>query len=233
MSEPGGNPPNLDVDRRRSQRIQLDDRPEAILGGVPVSIIELGLSGLRISSSEPFREDNRAELTFDYEGEEVRAMCRIVRSELQSRLSEVMGELVYHVGLEIIEIKAQSKRSIRKLIGERVSRALELQKANALGETANWDSVIESTRHRPSGRSEMYTSCRLGAGGQWQEATILKPTQPRDGFTIRATATDEEIGKLKKAYEEGSPEIRDMIRVFAEISITEEDSTLPPQRFEP
>lgn len=233
MSEPGDNEAVSAADRRRAQRIHLDDRPEGSFNGIPVTMLELGLAGLRISSSEPFSEGKFGELAFRYSGEDVRARCRIARSQLQTRLSEAMGELVYHIGLEITEIDPSSAQSLRNLIGQRVAAALEKQRANAAGEPPEWDQVIEAT-NRPDRPSEnIFTSCRLLPGGQWQEATIVKPHQPRDGFTVRATATDEEIEKLKKAYEEGSEDVRDMIRVLAEMSLLEEDDSLPSQKFEP
>lgn len=233
MSEPGGNPPFDDVvDRRRAQRIHLDDRPTGHFDAKRVEIMELGLAGLRISVNVSFEPDHYGELAFQYEGEDVRARCRVARSVLQSRLSEALGELVYHVGLEITDIDQSSSQSLKNLIGKRVSKALEKQRANALGEPFEWDQVLESSRKsEPSDR--LFTSCRLMPNGQWTESTILKPTQPRDGFTVRASATDSEIDKLKSAYEAGSEEERDMIRVLAEISLVEEDTSFPIQRFEP
>lgn len=233
MSEPGGNPDFSDADRRRAQRIHLDDRPEGTFNGTPIAMMELGLAGLRISTSKPLEEESFGELVFRYQGEDVRARCRVARSLLQTRLSEAMGELIYHVGLEITDIDPVSAKSLRSLIGKRVAEALETQRANAMGEPPDWDRVIEATNRSDLAEHNVFTCCRMASTGQWQESTIVKPTQPRDGFTVRATATDEEISKLRKAYEEGSEEVRDMIRIFAEMSILGEDSPLPPQRFEP
>lgn len=233
MSEPGGNPPFDDADRRRAQRIHLEDRPAGQFDGKPVEVEELGLTGLRISSNQSFEPGHFGELVFRYEDEDVRARCRVARSTLQSRLSEAIGELVYDIGLEIAEIDASSSESLRNLIGKRVARALERQRANAMGEQYDWDRMIESSRRRGSPAGQIYTSCRLLPSGQWTESTILKPTQPRDGFTVRANATDDEVATLRKAYEDGSDEERDMIRVFAEMSLLDEDESFPLQRFEP
>lgn len=233
MSEPGGNPPFDGTERRRAQRIHLEDQPPGRLDAAPIKMLELGLAGLRVSSSQAFEEGHLGELAFRYEDEDVRAQCRVVRSILQSRLSEAIGELVYHTGLEITDMDAASTQSLRNLIGKRVARALEHQRANAMGEPYQWDQVIESTRGRERPTERIYTSCRLMPNGQWTESTILKPTQPRDGFTVRASATDGEVATLRKAYEQGSDEERDMIRVLAEISLLDEDESLPQQRFEP
>lgn len=233
MSESGSTPPFDDTDRRRAQRIHLDDRPAGQFDAKPIQIMELGLSGLRISSSQPFEPEHLGELVFRYEDEDVRARCRVARSTLQSRLSEAIGELVYHIGLEIVEMDAFSGQSLRNLIGKRVARALEQQRANAMGEPFQWDQAIEDSSERDPSSEQIYTSCRLMPNGQWTESTIVKPTQPRDGFTVRASATDEEVLTLKKAYEQGSAEQRDMIRVFAEMSLLEEDESFPIQRFEP
>ncbi len=233
MSEPGGNPPFDEADRRRAQRIHLEDRPTGQFDAKPVDILELGLVGLRISAHQSFEPGQYGELAFQYEGEDVRARCRVARSALQSRLSEALGELVYHVGLEIIDIDQFSSQSLKNLIGTRVSKALEKQRANAMGEPSDWDQVIEETSRKAEPGERLFTSCRLLPNGQWADSTILKPTQPRDGFTVRASATDAEIEKLKTAYEAGSAEERDMIRVLAEISLAEDEGGLPIQRFEP
>lgn len=234
MSDAGDSPPLDDeADRRRAQRIHLDDRPAGQFDAKPVQIIELGLSGLQISSNQSFEPGHFGELALFYEDEDVRARCRVARSSLQSRLSEAIGELVYHIGLEITEIDASSGQSLRNLIGKRVARALEHQRANAMGETYQWDQAIESSSRREQPSEKIYTSCRLMPNGQWADSTIVKPTQPRDGFTVRASATDEEVQTLKNAYEQGSAEERDMIRILAEMSLLEEDESFPIQRFEP
>ncbi|MDX1583796.1 MAG: PilZ domain-containing protein, partial [Thermoanaerobaculia bacterium] len=139
MSESEGNAEFSDADRRRAQRIHLDDRPEGSFNGVPITMIELGLAGLKISSSEPMTEGTFGELIFRYEGEDVRARCRVARAQLQTRLSEAMGELVYHIGLEITDIDPVSARSLKNLITQRVAEALEKQRANAMGESPEWD----------------------------------------------------------------------------------------------
>lgn len=233
MSEPGGNPPFSGEERRRTQRIHLDDRPEASFDGTRVEMMELGLLGLRISSHRPFEDGHFGELVLRYDNEDVRARCRVVRCELQARLSKAVGELVYHMGLEIADIDPGSSQSLRNLIGRRVAVALEKQRANAMGETIEWDDVIKSANARPRPAERIYTSCRLMPNETWTETTIVKPTQPRDGFTVLATATDEEIAKLKTAYEDGDDDQHNMIRVFAEMSLLDEDESLPPQRFEP
>lgn len=233
MSEPGGNPPFDDADRRRAQRIHLDDQPTAEFDGMPIRVLELGLVGLRISSNQSLESGHYGELVFQYENEDVRARCRVARTALQSRLSEAIGELVYFTGLEIADIDAVSTQSLRNLIGKRVARALEQQRANAMGEPPRWERVIEETSRRAHPPEKLYTSCRLMPNRGWTETTIVKPTQPRDGFTVRASATDDEVEKLKTAYEQGSEEERDMIRVLAEISLVDEDEAFPTQRFEP
>jgi hypothetical protein len=223
------------ADRRRAQRIHLPEEPSASFDGVPVAVLELGLVGVRISTDRVFPEGHFGELVFQWQGEDVRARCRVANIMLQSRLSEAVGELIYHLGLDITKIDAASQSSLQALIGRRVAEALAKQRANALGEPSQWDQVIEQTK-KPAASTGItgYTSCRLLPNGQWRSATIIKALQPRDGFTVRASASDDEIEQLKKAYESGSAEERDMIRICAELSLIDDaDESLPPQRFEP
>jgi hypothetical protein len=222
------------ADRRRAQRIHLPEEPPATFDGSTVAVLELGLLGVRISSGRAFSEGHFGELVFQWQSEDVRARCRVANTVLQNRLSEAMGELIYHLGLDITKIDAASQSSLQTLIGRRVAEALAKQRANALGEPSQWDQVIEQTRTQGSAEITGYTSCRLLANGQWRTATILKAVQPRDGFTVRASATDDEVEQLKKAYENGSGEEQNMIRICAELSLVDDaDQTLPPVRFEP
>jgi hypothetical protein len=223
------------ADRRRAQRIHLPEEPPATFDGSTVAVLELGLMGMRISSGRAFSEGHFGELVFQWQGEDVRARCRVANTVLQNRLSEAIGELIYHLGLDITKIDAASQSSLQTLIGRRVAEALAKQRANALGEPSQWDQVIEQTRKPAAATAATgYTSCRLLPNGQWRSATILKAVQPRDGFTVRASASDDEIEQLKKAYENGSSEEQNMIRICAELSLVDDaDQTLPPVRFEP
>lgn len=48
---------------------------------------------------------------------------------------------------------------------------------------------------------------------------ILKPFQPRGGFTVSSTTPEEEVEVLCRAWEESDAEGRHLIRLCAELSV--------------
>src|SRR5579859_7540867 len=118
-------------DRRRFGRIHLHPPLVARLGDTQVEVLDVALAGARVASVARFAPGAKAELTFDWEGKPVTAVCRIIRCTV-AQFARAPGEKsVYQTGLQIIEIDGRSDHIVRQMIAQSVMRALEEQRANA------------------------------------------------------------------------------------------------------
>lgn len=226
-----------DDDRRRLERIHLTEPIRATLGALPVRIVDIGLMGALVEHEQPLEVGASSTIEFSHDGSRVFAGCRVARCNFQPILSEARGERIYHSGIEFESSDEDAARSLKALIIDHVSRALEAQKANAKGAIADLVDDPPFLRESRSGgkvrRSQpaTFVCCRLSADGIWKKTILSRPTQPVDGFTVRLGATEDEVNRLCRAYGEAGPEVRKLIRLCAEMSAMDDDQTLPPQNF--
>ena len=219
------------ADRRRLERFRLAEPINGRLGSVPVKIIEIGLLGAGIELRESVEMARVLEFEVPAGTDKISIMARVVRIELDADLSEVVGETIYHAGLEFEAIPAKSAETLRDLVSGFVTEALSLQKANARGERSDWDRLSSLTaKKRPSDDThpDLFIACRLLDDGTWQRSTILKPTQPRVGITVRADAPKEEVDLLCRTYASADHDGRTLIRLCAELSLIDE-THVPPK----
>ncbi|HUO84298.1 MAG TPA: hypothetical protein VM534_04205 [Thermoanaerobaculia bacterium] len=217
-------------ERRRTERIHLPEPLEGTLGDLPIHLVEIGLLGARAEVLGTAPADEERMLAVDWDGERIEILCRVARMEVRRELSELKGMILSDAGLEFLEAKGSSGMTLRKKIAEVVTRALELQKANARGES-DWSEQFpyyDPERPRESAAHPLYVTCRLLENGQWKRSTILKPNQPVHGFTVRASTPEEQIEMLCAAFARGTEEQRHLIRLCAELSLLENDAVPPP-----
>lgn len=204
-------------DRRRAQRVTLDSEMPAVLGEHDVVLQEIGLAGARVEGSNEVEKGTHLLLRFQFEETWHSFDAHVARCLLREQLSEALGELRYDIGLEFTDLDMGAHTDLRRIMLSLVSGMLSAQKANARGE--HWSDAIKASEPDPEATMpQIFASSRLLPSGVWQSSMIMKPVQPRDGFTVRSSMSQEEIDKLRKSYEEGSEEERHLIRVMAEIS---------------
>ena len=204
-------------DRRRAQRVTLDSPIPATLGDHDATLEEIGLAGARVEGRHAVEMGVHLPLRFQFEGTWHTFDAHVARCLLQEQLSQAIGELCYDIGLEFTDLDLGTQTELRRIILNLVSGMLAAQKANARGE--HWSDTISASEPDPDATMpQVYQSCRLLPSGVWQASMIMKPVQPRDGFTVRASMSSDEVDKLRKSYEDGSEEERNLIRVMAEIS---------------
>lgn len=225
-------------DRRRVERVHFQDPLPASIGGAPARLLDLGFLGARIQHERALEAGAGVRLEFTYESEQIAIDSLVARCDFQPILSEARGERVYFSGVDFVSAAGDSGARLKRLIGDQVVRALELQKANAHGVGAVAELAddvpflnaarMSTMRAAPSS----YVCCRYGADGTWKKTILTRPTQPADGFTVRLGDTEDEIERLCKAYEAASPEVRKLIRLCAEMSADDEDR-LPTRQYKP
>ena len=190
--------PKKPEERRRYGRIDLDQALNGAFGHAPVKILEVSVRGFLIA---------------------------LVRSTLW-RLAKRMGEQsVYHSGLRIVDSSRESFDQLRELIGERILRALEEQKANARGIPP-----LAAYRYQPE-KGDLYRRCEL-VDRTWRKTETIRPTQPQNGFTVSAEVDPWHIEMLCEAWEATTDEGRRLMRMLAELSISKREG-IPTRRYVP
>src|SRR5258708_31729844 len=84
---------------RRVQRIHLAQPIVARLGAAKVVLVDVSVLGARVEHHTPLVAGSHSRLSFAWEGEEVAADCRIVRSRLERFSVGADGLTAYHSGV--------------------------------------------------------------------------------------------------------------------------------------
>lgn len=215
----------METNRRRAERVLLEEPLSATLGETPVEVTEIGLVGAKLVHDISLRIGPPF-LSYYWRGNEITIECRVIRTE------RAMGGR-HFTGVEFVQTGDVSGRLIRELIAASVSRAMERLKANSRGERPEAIPFLSDIGLRDDAQrstTESFRTFELSPAGEWTEHVSSAPIQPLNGFTVLPALSDDEIAKLKSTYFEGDPETRRLIRLFAEMSLTEDDRAVPPQR---
>ena len=239
---------------RRVQRIHLAQPIVSRLGTARVVLVDVSTLGARIEHHTPLVAGSHARFSFEWDGCEIAAGCRIVRSRLERFSVGADGLTIYHSGLEFETMDPASVGRLKQMIEAFITRALEEQKLNARGVlpihdparmpifrrggqlTANKDDLA-----RAAGGSALPTARMLKDSGYvcyhlennaWRKKRTHDPGQPNEGFTISALEDSDQAELLCEAYFRSDPEGRKLIQLFAQLSIMEGEGVLPG-RFDP
>lgn len=202
------------AERREFQRLILDPTIPATLGGSTVEIREIGVLGARVRH-EPDADFGNPELRFVHDGNEILMRCEVVRT-LQS-------EGVTESGLRFLAALGESGDYLRAMLGRLVSTALEDLRSQTLAGISPIDGD-KTVRGADAG----FLTYRLD-GGVWTRRRILLPEQPPSGFTVARDEDSEEMQRLCRVYQASDEEGRRLIRMFAELSVSE-SLDIPPRR---
>ena len=217
--------PKKPEERRRYGRIDLDQALDGTFGHTSVKILEVSVTGFLVAHEGRLSIGDDETLTVEWEGKQIALRCALVRSTLW-RLAKRMGEQsVYHSGLRIVDSSRESFDQLRELIGERILRALEEQKANARGIPP-----LAAYMYQPE-KGDLYRRCEL-VDGTWRKTETIRPTQPQNGFTVSAEVDPWHIEMLCEAWEATTDEGRRLMRMLAELSISKREG-IPTRRYVP
>jgi len=212
-------------ERRRYGRIKLDQFLHARFGAARVRVMEISLLGFRIAHEGRLAERETRPLVIDWQGSTIKVETRIVRSTLW-RLAKQMGEQsIYHSGLRIVETSREAFDQMRELIGERIIRALEEQKANAHGIPP-----LAAYMYQPE-KGDLYRRCEF-IDGTWRKSETIRATQPPNGFTVSAEVEPHHVDILCRTWETTTAEGRRLTQLLAELSISKAEG-VPTRRYVP
>ncbi len=206
-------------ERREFQRLDIDPPIPASFSSTPVALVEIGVLGARIHHGEPLDREE-AELRFSFEGQEIALQCAVVRT-VSSQENKYPGSGV-ESGVRFRTAVGESGEYLRAMLGTLVTRALESRPASStLAETTvDGDKTVR-------GSDAAYFSYRLDKS-IWRRRAIFLPEQPANGFTVARSIDIDEINRLQRIYQASDDEGRRLIRLFAELSVSEE-LKIPPR----
>jgi hypothetical protein len=201
MQQPG-------VERREFQRLRLEDPLPGTFGPDPVSLVEIGILGARIHHANPL--ERYGTLRFEPEGRPIEMRCEIVRTTGSE------GSLVS--GLRFLSASGQSGDHLRELLAQLVARVLD-HKFDSSATRLQIRRSIDGDR-TVRGTDAHFLCYRLEDGG-WRRRRVFLPEQPAVGFTVARGEDADEMQRLCAVYEASDDDGRRLIRLFAELSVSD------------
>jgi hypothetical protein len=208
-------------ERREFQRLQLDPPIPGTLGTTAVSIVEIGVLGARLHHGEAVVE-TYSELRFSHRGEEIALRCEVVRTmESQNARYPASG---LESGVRFLAAVGESGDRLRNMLAELVTKTIEARRRGPMKSTR--ETTIDGDR-TVRGADAAFLCYRLD-NGVWRRRRVFLPEQPSSGFTVARGEDHAEMQRLCRVYEASDEEGRRLIRLFAELSVSEE-LEIPPK----
>lgn len=201
-------------ERREFQRLRLEEPIAAHFGDVAVSIIEIGVLGARLQHEADLR-DARAELRFSAGSRDVVMRCEVVRTVNADQLRYPAGGRLS--GMRFLAAVGDSGDELRAMLARLVNEALE--KRHDSSATRLRRHSVDGDR-TVRGVDAQFVSYRY-EHGSWRRRPVFLPEQPALGFTVARGEDAEEMQRLCAVYEASDEEGRRLIRMFAELSVTD------------
>lgn len=199
-------------ERREFQRLVLSHPVAGTLGESPVTIMEIGILGARTRHAEPL-DSEYLELRFEWLGRVVRMKCEVVRTIKTGGATEPMLQS----GVRFLAAVDDSGDHLRDMLADLVSKELELRRATPGSpvevETIDGDSTVR-------GKDASFLCYRFERGA-WTRRRVFLPEQPSTGFTVASGEDGAEMSRLCRVFEASDEEGRRLIRLFAELSVSE------------
>lgn len=197
-------------ERREFQRLQLDPPIAGSLGPHAVTINEIGVLGARVQHAGAIDGDTH-DLTFSYHGNEITLRCNVVRT------------IDDESGVRFVAAIGESGDRLREMLAELVTLELEKTRRGRIGPLEPEIDGDNTVR----GKDAAYLMFRL-EGPVWQKKHVFLPEQPPVGFTVARMTDSDDLQRLCRVYEASDEEGRRLIRLFAELSVSER-LKIPPR----
>jgi hypothetical protein len=201
-------------ERREFQRLGLKPPTPGTLGAVAVSILEVGVLGARVQHAGKL-DDQYAELRFSHRGNEIGMKCEVVRTAPGASKDPQSG---MESGVRFLAAIGDSGDRLRSMLGELVTRELDARR------TSPGTSPLPKPRvdgDRTVRGVDAGFLCYRFENGRWSKRAVFLPEQPTLGFTVARASDNDEIQRLCRVFEVSDEEGRRLIRLFAELSVSD------------
>ena len=196
-------------ERREFQRLRLDPPIPGTLGPTPVTLVELGVLGTRVQHDKPLAQEY-AELHFTSNGKDIGMRCEIIRTFKGDGTS-------LQSGLRFLSAIDDSGDQIRTLLAELVTHEFEVRRK--MPHSMPPPSSVDGDK-TVRGADAGFLCYRL-ENGIWRKRRVFLPEQPAMGFTVARSEDGEEMQRLCRVFEASDEEGRRLIRLFAELSVSD------------
>lgn len=198
-------------ERREFQRLLLSPSVPGTLGTTAVSILEIGVLGARVQHAEPL-ENQHGDLRFAWNDAEIAMQCEIVRTfDSEGKYDSGMQS-----GVRFLAAIGDSGDHLRRMLADLVSRALATRRPSA----AHFPQVEIDGDKTVRGRDAGFLCYRFEEG-VWSRRRVFLPEQPPSGFTVARGVDGVEMERLCRVYQASDDEGRRLIRLFAELSVSD------------
>ncbi|HEV7922470.1 MAG TPA: hypothetical protein VGR02_16930 [Thermoanaerobaculia bacterium] len=199
-------------ERREFQRLRLDPPVPATLGTTAVSLLDVGVLGARVHHAAPF-EQQYFELRFSHGPNEIGLRCEVIRT-YDSQHAKYPGTGL-ESGLRFLAAVGDSGDHLRSMLGELVKALLEQRPMTPTGtfHQVDGDKTVRGTQAG-------FVCYRL-ENAAWRRRAVFLPEQPQSGFTVASSEDRAEMQRLCAVYAASDEEGRRLIRLFAELSVSE------------
>ncbi|HEV7767284.1 MAG TPA: hypothetical protein VGQ76_19940 [Thermoanaerobaculia bacterium] len=200
-------------ERREFQRLRLDTPVAGTFGAVPITIVEVGVLGARLLHAAQL--DNRAELRFSSDEHDIAMRCEVVRTLDADPLR--YPDTPFVSGVRFMAAIGDSGDHLRTMLGQLVVRAME-HRGDSSATRLRIRRVDGDNTVR--GVDAQFLSFRFESGA-WRRRPVFLPEQPAAGFTVARGEDALEMQRLCNVYEASDEEGRRLIRLFAELSVSD------------
>ncbi|HEX8411023.1 MAG TPA: hypothetical protein VF883_19325 [Thermoanaerobaculia bacterium] len=200
------------VERREFQRLRLESPVAGTFDSMSITVVEVGILGARIEHTAPL-DSPRGELRYEFGGNEIHMRCEVMRTSGR-----------YVSGLRFIAAVGASGDYLRDMLAHLVVNELE-RKYDSSATRLRIRSVDGDRTVR--GVDAHFLSYRY-EDGAWRRRRVFLPEQPAIGFTVARGEDADEMQRLCAVYEASDDEGRRLIRLFAELSVSDALQIPPP-----
>jgi hypothetical protein len=201
-------------ERREFQRLRLEAPVPGTFGTDAVTIVEVGVLGARIQHAAPL-PIQRGELHFSWDGGGIVMRAEVVRTLDSSQTRYSDAPLVS--GLRFVAAIGESGDHLRAMLSVLVVEAIESRHESSATRLrvrkVDGDKTVR-------GVDAQFLSFRY-ENGTWTKRHVFLPEQPPTGFTVARGEDTEEMQRLCIVYEASDEEGRRLIRLFAELSVSD------------
>lgn len=201
-------------ERREFQRLRLEAPVPGTFGTDAVTIVEVGVLGARIQHAAPL-PIQRGELHFSSESGDIVMRAEVVRTldSSQTRYSDAP----FVSGLRFVAAVGESGDHLRAMLSGLVVEAIENRHESSVTRLrirkVDGDKTVR-------GVDAQFLAFRF-ENGTWAKRHVFLPEQPPNGFTVARGEDAEEMQRLCIVYEASDEEGRRLIRLFAELSVSD------------
>lgn len=200
-------------ERREFQRLRLETPVSGTFGSQAVTIVEVGVLGARIVHQDALEE--RAELRFSSDAHEIVMRCETVRTLDADPVRYPEANFVS--GVRFMAAIGDSGDHLRAMLSKLVVTAIE-HRGDSSATRLRIRRVDGDKTVR--GVDAQFLSFRF-ENGAWRKRHVFLPEQPAAGFTVARGEDAQEMQRLCTVYEASDEEGRRLIRLFAELSVSD------------